>query len=164
MIKHTKTHCDKGHEFTPENTLVRGNGYWLCRTCKRLGEKKRYPNRNKEKDSAAAKRWAKNNPSKAALVHKRAQVRYIFGISLEEYNDRLALQSNLCALCKEPFEGTGASGLASALDHSHASGNIREFIHNSCNKGIGLLRDDPKICRMAAEYLEKHTGDQDVQS
>lgn len=31
-----KTHCKRGHEFTPENTYLRPNGARVCRTCKRL--------------------------------------------------------------------------------------------------------------------------------
>lgn len=30
-----RTHCDKGHEFTPENTTPRANGGRLCRQCER---------------------------------------------------------------------------------------------------------------------------------
>jgi hypothetical protein len=30
-----KTHCDAGHEFTPENTNVRPNGHRRCRACRR---------------------------------------------------------------------------------------------------------------------------------
>ena len=36
-----KTHCVRGHEFTPDNTLVyrRNNGYMrICRKCKRRRE------------------------------------------------------------------------------------------------------------------------------
>jgi hypothetical protein len=29
-----KTHCSKGHAFTPENTLKRGHGYRSCRACR----------------------------------------------------------------------------------------------------------------------------------
>jgi hypothetical protein len=31
-----KTHCIRGHEFTPSNTLIRKGGGRTCRTCKRL--------------------------------------------------------------------------------------------------------------------------------
>jgi hypothetical protein len=65
------THCSKGHEFTPENTFIRKNGSRCCRTCKQLNEKKRYPRISKEKQRARSKRWAKKNPEKAALVHKK---------------------------------------------------------------------------------------------
>lgn len=30
-----KTHCPKGHEYTPENTIIRPNGTRACRTCGR---------------------------------------------------------------------------------------------------------------------------------
>jgi hypothetical protein len=31
----TKTHCDHGHEFTPENTFLRKHGKRECRECMR---------------------------------------------------------------------------------------------------------------------------------
>lgn len=32
----SKTHCPKGHEYTPENTIIRRpEGWRLCRTCSR---------------------------------------------------------------------------------------------------------------------------------
>jgi hypothetical protein len=35
-INRRKTHCDSGHEFTPENTKVTKRGYRQCRECHRL--------------------------------------------------------------------------------------------------------------------------------
>ena len=35
-----KTHCDNGHEFTPENTYIRENGGRCCRACKRERDRK----------------------------------------------------------------------------------------------------------------------------
>ena len=29
------THCKHGHEYTPENTLLNGEGWRYCRTCNR---------------------------------------------------------------------------------------------------------------------------------
>jgi hypothetical protein len=32
-----KTHCKRGHEFTPENTRIKpGNGHRVCKTCMRM--------------------------------------------------------------------------------------------------------------------------------
>ena len=33
-----KTHCKRGHEFTPENTRILTSGSRLCRACRRLRE------------------------------------------------------------------------------------------------------------------------------
>lgn len=34
-----QTHCHRGHEFTPENTIMRVGGIRLCKTCRRAWEK-----------------------------------------------------------------------------------------------------------------------------
>jgi hypothetical protein len=31
--RRAQTHCKRGHEFTPENTFIRANGWRMCRTC-----------------------------------------------------------------------------------------------------------------------------------
>lgn len=41
-----KTHCDRGHEFTPENTYIRPGGQRLCRSCKRDYQNERYRTRH----------------------------------------------------------------------------------------------------------------------
>lgn len=40
-INARKTHCDRGHEFTPENTRIRTSGYRQCRECARITERSR---------------------------------------------------------------------------------------------------------------------------
>lgn len=35
-----KTHCDQGHEFTPENTYIYSDGGRKCRTCRRLQQRR----------------------------------------------------------------------------------------------------------------------------
>lgn len=32
----TKTHCHRGHPFTPENTRIKGPGWRMCRACQRV--------------------------------------------------------------------------------------------------------------------------------
>jgi len=37
-VNERKTHCDHGHEFTPENTRITPKGRRSCRTCERMRE------------------------------------------------------------------------------------------------------------------------------
>ncbi|WP_431308178.1 HNH endonuclease signature motif containing protein [Deinococcus arenicola] len=38
-INAKKTHCKRGHEFTPENTRIMSSGSRLCRHCKRISSR-----------------------------------------------------------------------------------------------------------------------------
>lgn len=35
VLRHRATHCNRGHEFTPENAHVTAQGYRQCRVCRR---------------------------------------------------------------------------------------------------------------------------------
>lgn len=35
-IRRARTHCKRGHEFTPENTYINSRGCRVCRTCQRM--------------------------------------------------------------------------------------------------------------------------------
>ena len=47
----------------------------------------------------------------------------------------------------------GAQHLRLCLDHDHASEAKRGFLCAPCNKGIGMLQDNPIILEKAIEYL-----------
>jgi hypothetical protein len=40
------------------------------------------------------------------------------------------------------------------VDHCHQTGIVRGAICHSCNKGIGILKDDPAILRRAIDHIE----------
>jgi hypothetical protein len=144
-----KTHCVHGHPFSKDNTALYKQGKYITRVCLTCR-------------SVRAKAYRTLYPEKVALKHKAEDCKKRFGISLEEYNRLLKLQNNKCALCGGEFEGTGTEKLSPSLDHNHVTGALREFIHHTCNTAIGFLNDDPKLCRLAAEYLEKHIGETNV--
>jgi hypothetical protein len=41
-INARKTHCGKGHEYTPENTRIDSSGHRSCRECSRISDRERY--------------------------------------------------------------------------------------------------------------------------
>lgn len=76
-----------------------------------------------------------------------------FGITIEQYDNMLSAQNNGCYICgKTPEQNKKRL----AVDHNHKTGKIRALLCESCNIGIGLLNENPKILRDAAIYLEKH--------
>jgi hypothetical protein len=81
----------------------------------------------------------------------------MYGITTDELL-RLEQESNgLCAICNRP--PSGESGEARlAVDHDHATGKVRGLLCGKCNKGLGLLQDDPAILAAAIAYLEENNA------
>lgn len=42
------------------------------------------------------------------------------------------------------------------LDHCHETGVVRGLLCHNCNRGLGLLQDNPTYLRQAANYVEKY--------
>jgi len=51
-----KTHCIRGHEFTPENLIPRSSGHRTCRACNNLLQNKRNRERAKKRGPIVPKR------------------------------------------------------------------------------------------------------------
>ena len=69
---------------------------------------------------------------------------------LEKKMTILAEQDCKCAICKKPI------GMSDVLDHSHRSGKDRGMLCNSCNVGIGMLKDNINIIGAALRYLIRY--------
>ena len=85
---------------------------------------------------------------------ERALIRN-YGITLEEYDRLFFLQSGRCAICGGEETST-IKGVVKRLsvDHCHDTGRIRGLLCNSCNRGIGLLKDSVEVLSSAIEYLK----------
>jgi hypothetical protein len=73
------------------------------------------------------------------------------GTTEELYNRLYELQNGCCAICSEPEEKF--SWLC--IDHDHDTGRIRGLLCPNCNRGIGLLKDNPEFLIKAASYIEE---------
>lgn len=84
----------------------------------------------------------------------RARLRAKFGMSIEQFYERLKAQGGKCALCDVEV-GWKESGKKKAyVDHCHETGRVRGILCPKCNTGIGLLRDCPKMLEKAIRYLK----------
>jgi hypothetical protein len=110
-------------------------------------------------ERAAARKWYASNIEKA---RKYARSRYAanpekwreynlkrnYGLTPGDYAAMVALQDGRCAICGRGDESLG-------VDHNHATGVVRGLLCSECNKGIGLLREDPDVLQRAVEYLRQ---------
>lgn len=63
-MQQQKTHCNYGHEFTPDNTYIKKGKWRVCAECER--ERKRSGGRYNEKKKAYYKQWAAENKERLA--------------------------------------------------------------------------------------------------
>lgn len=75
-----------------------------------------------------------------------------YGLTLEKYNQMLEAQEGGCAICGDKQAKTKRNGRF-CIDHDHATGEVRGLLCSHCNRGIGLLGDNPDKLKAAAEYL-----------
>jgi hypothetical protein len=78
----------------------------------------------------------------------------MFGMSLEAYDEKLKAQRGVCAICG----GLCKSGKRLAVDHDHTTGKIRDLLCGNCNGGLGKFLDNPELLLKAADYLKEHNG------
>lgn len=126
----------------------------LCKPCYMRKYSKDHPNR-KRYFIEYTKEYRRKHPSYRRDHYKKgSHAKSRYGISSEEYNsrrDKKLKDGDLCGLCNKPLGKVRAH-----LDHDHSTNKLRDFIHRNCNLAIGLLEDDPNLCRLAAEYIEKY--------
>lgn len=103
--------------------------------------------KDREQYNASQRTWHRSHPD----YHRAGSLKKNFGITIEQYDKMAAFQDNACAICR----GHNPSGKRLAVDHDHTSGKIRSLLCSRCNTALGQLREQPGLCRAAAEYLER---------
>ena len=98
----------------------------------------------------AREKYARTPKEKTALINRKSKLKRAFGLTLEQYDEMLAAQGGVCAICgSDKPAGRGAF----IVDHCHITGRIRGLLCTQCNTGIGHLRDSISILKQAITYL-----------
>lgn len=119
----------------------------------RLSYHKSYYNLNKSKWPTYAEVKAKATSSHYSRM---AQIKYKFNIIEQELRDMMDKQKGLCLICNDSLTDPKRHRLNQFnIDHNHKTGEVRGLLCSKCNTGLGYLKDNPKILREAADYLEQ---------
>ena len=102
-----------------------------------------------ELGKGAEKRYRETNKEKINARLKANRLKYLYGISIDQYKSILEQQEGRCAICN-------TDSLRMHLDHDHITGNVRGILCTKCNMGIGLLKDDFALLQKAVDYLKKY--------
>ena len=131
-----------------------------------------YYEKNKERIKEQTKLWSQNNRDKVREHRKTysksvkginsrkdASYKRLYGITLEEYNERFKNQNYVCAICekeesrKNTIEIDGIKQLV--VDHDHITNNVRGLLCTKCNTLLGFSGDNIEVLKRAIKYLKE---------
>ena len=102
----------------------------------------------KEKMREYQRKYRKENLEKVRLAARRSALMKLYGISLENYQDMFDAQGGCCAICNQISEEEHL-----CVDHCHQTNEVRGLLCRTCNRALGLFKDDPEILDRAKEYV-----------
>lgn len=118
--------------------------YATCPKPECRAEKKRLGHEAQKKPGTKSKRRHAGKGRENVYFNN---LKYLYGISKDEYAAMKERQNQACAICKIP------SQKRLVVDHCHTTGAVRGLLCDKCNFGIGLLRESPDVLRSAIAYL-----------
>jgi ferric-dicitrate binding protein FerR (iron transport regulator) len=110
--------------------------------------------RNQEKVRAWNRAWNAAHPNELSAMHLKRR----YGISGEDRQQMFDAQEGKCAVCGRSISlvvhGRNHPDMGH-VDHDHRTGMVRGLVCRSCNTALAMVRDDPRVARAVACYLEK---------
>lgn len=108
--------------------------------------------RNRAKSLTRVAQWRKNNPEGEFNGYLRRK----YGLTREQYNTMLASQEGKCGICGGPPTGKSKNGRAHTrfdIDHDHVTKKVRGLLCHPCNVLLGQARDKVEILQAAILWL-----------
>ena len=144
-------------EFSKDKNEKDGYTY-NCKVCRN----KRYNEWAKNNKDKIREKNAKKSESRKAYYQsergvessRRAHLKRKYNMTLENYGELLEKQNGVCEICGEP-EGCVRNTFL-AVDHCHNTNKVRGLLCTSCNRAIGLLKENINTLNNMIEYIKKH--------
>lgn len=124
---------------------VYGVRYSYCAQCQAVVAKKWRDENTIYLAAYKKKRYESMTPETKWERHLKGR----YGISIIDYQQMQREQGNVCAICKSESQR-----LRLSVDHCHSTRMVRGLLCERCNSLLGRVKDDPKILRAAADYLD----------
>lgn len=128
-----KCDLDKEAEDFPRRSGTSDGRDWTCQPCK----------------SESLVSWQRRNRPSVAIHHRNAQLKR-YGLTRADYDELLAKQGGCCAICRRP-DNLPFNNFA--VDHDHATNEVRGLLCQRCNRTLGLAGDSAALLSAAANYL-----------
>lgn len=127
---------------------------WRLINKEKIKEQKNSP-KQKEQRRLTSLSYMRN---KSEIKKHEYKLKYIYNMSLEDYDNLLIKQNNKCAIC-----GTNNPGIKNIknlfVDHCHSTTKVRGLLCNACNNGLGRFKDNIDFLNNAINYLKLYTNE-----
>jgi len=149
----------------PENVSLRD--YFRDHPDERRAYRRETYQRLRDAELARAKKYKIRHPEKVKAAREKAKLlgkgrvaslKYMYGLSLDDFHRICARQDQRCPICKTAFGckprfKNGRSALQ--VDHCHRTGRIRGVLCHACNLLLGQCKESTAMLRAMIKYIEK---------
>lgn len=123
------------------------------RNAQRRDKRKAY--KKTEQGRIAERRWKLKYLARPDIQRKLENRNLIrrYGITVEQYKEMYKAQNGKCLICGKPEQKLH-------VDHCHETGYVRGLLCGSCNRALGLLKDNTDFLLKAIAYLQRCSNPQ----
>lgn len=112
-------------------------------------QRKEWREQNKDYTKAYNKEWYDKNLREHAPKRKEKHLKHYFGLTLEQFNEKVKAQDGKCEICKCDLD----MGKATHVDHDHYTDTVRDILCHNCNTKYGWYETN---YANVIKYTEKH--------
>lgn len=146
----------------PEKAKERNKRYYLANKDKFIDADKKRKAKNPEKyleskRQVANRHYAKHKEEiskKRKPLTRERSLKYLYNLTLNEYNSILHLQKSQCKICNIDLDTVTNKNVA--VDHCHITQQVRGILCKSCNTMLGFAKDSTEILENAINYLKQN--------